>query len=566
MLDLDRRALTWYGGEDVVFDVPQRRRYHELAAHPWRGFELSWAHGGVADLADTLGLARATVLNPREPTIEELDVVGEIDACDGDVLITVRSGDGLVRWACPTLPQHAIRASEHLLAVARAITRTARATLEELPTSGVHLDLVTREVDAWTAWPSADLPARLANAIPLRMDDAMAGWYADPRRNSRGGRAGGPRMSPCRQTPPTPPANHDVHPGHPERRSSASELAAGTPGATYARRWTSASGARHLRVHASARPAPAYEPRSTSWTPRSTRSSRQETRSRSPINASEKKRPRWSPASSAKRQPRQTTSCERSPQIAACADRLDKMRAPIPNRDRMKIETRARITRCVSPTARPSDESPRRRNGLRLASAGVRPPPARIAIDPVRARVATGGSTARPASRWGHDGLAEGSRACAFGVQVARDGVAGTVDGAAPVLVTRPAFGRRRCVGACATGRGQHGIARRAVAALAARHRAPRSAPSNGPLPRATPRDLRRRRSCAGWSQERDPRAVGERNAEDERDRARSRVLGVSTTRGVRALRHAGSGHRAARSPRRAAAQRAGVADRARGG
>lgn len=166
VLDLDRRALTWYGGEDMVFDVPQRRRYHELAAHPWRRFELSWAHEGVADLADTLGLARATVLNPREPTIEELDVVGEIDACDGDVLITVRSADGLVRWACPTLPQHAIRASEHLLAVARAITRTARATLEELPTSGVHLDLVTREVDAWTAWPSADLPARLANAYP----------------------------------------------------------------------------------------------------------------------------------------------------------------------------------------------------------------------------------------------------------------------------------------------------------------------------------------------------------------------------------------------------------------
>ncbi|MCE9572833.1 MAG: hypothetical protein K8W52_06725 [Deltaproteobacteria bacterium] len=164
ILDLDRRVLTWFGGEMLDHDVRLRRRFMELAAYPWRGFELRWANERVATLADLVGVPRDKLL--REPRYDSFKSPADPDAIDGRTLITVRGEDGVMRWACPDVGWYVVRTGERLLEVARAITRTHPGVLPDMPGEGIHIDLATREIEAWTGHHGEDLAARLARAYP----------------------------------------------------------------------------------------------------------------------------------------------------------------------------------------------------------------------------------------------------------------------------------------------------------------------------------------------------------------------------------------------------------------
>src|SRR4051812_42715096 len=52
VMDHDARVLLLYGGEDILYDVPLRRLYLRALARVWDGWEIRWAHEGIADLAD----------------------------------------------------------------------------------------------------------------------------------------------------------------------------------------------------------------------------------------------------------------------------------------------------------------------------------------------------------------------------------------------------------------------------------------------------------------------------------------------------------------------------------
>ncbi len=74
LMDPGRCLLLWWGGEDVLHEVPLRRLQLELMANPWQGWDVRWAHEGIADLADHVGVPRAQVLSPRDETFRaELD-------------------------------------------------------------------------------------------------------------------------------------------------------------------------------------------------------------------------------------------------------------------------------------------------------------------------------------------------------------------------------------------------------------------------------------------------------------------------------------------------------------
>jgi len=166
VLDLDRRALCWFGGEDIEYDVPLRRLYHELAAVPWAGFSLRWAAEGIAELADAVGKPRAEVLVERTPPSIVLDD-DRLSAVDGWVLLTVRGDDGVVRWACPSAWSHGhVTSGETLLEAARAVTRTEAGRLAEWPSAGLHVDLREHRLDVWTAPDAPEMSTRLERAYP----------------------------------------------------------------------------------------------------------------------------------------------------------------------------------------------------------------------------------------------------------------------------------------------------------------------------------------------------------------------------------------------------------------
>lgn len=64
VLDEDRQVLLWFGGEDVLYDIPLRRAFLELMRCQWPGWEVRWGPGTSSRSAPTSG-SRPTSSWPR---------------------------------------------------------------------------------------------------------------------------------------------------------------------------------------------------------------------------------------------------------------------------------------------------------------------------------------------------------------------------------------------------------------------------------------------------------------------------------------------------------------------
>jgi hypothetical protein len=64
VLDIQKRVLLWYGGEDVQDQIPLRRLYLKLMQQVWKGWKIRWAHDGILDMVDYVGVPRSVVEHP----------------------------------------------------------------------------------------------------------------------------------------------------------------------------------------------------------------------------------------------------------------------------------------------------------------------------------------------------------------------------------------------------------------------------------------------------------------------------------------------------------------------
>ena len=96
LIDLDRRRLRLWGGEDMCFDVNMRQVWLELVRLAWQGWDVRWADHGVFDLADHLSLPRTTVRD-KEPFLQPFEE-RYLEVPDGPVyfhtFVTIRHEDG----------------------------------------------------------------------------------------------------------------------------------------------------------------------------------------------------------------------------------------------------------------------------------------------------------------------------------------------------------------------------------------------------------------------------------------------------------------------------------------
>lgn len=166
VLDPQRRTLLWYGGQDVMHDVPLRRVHLGILAASWDGWAVSWAHEGLADLARAVGHPVEAVLvaggepepppgPPQDPSwIDTAVTVAEL----GEVRILASDAD-----------------PDTLAALGPALLDAARRhgtrdpvdwAVRTFPRGGVHLDVERRQVEVWLAAPWEDRARRLAAAWP----------------------------------------------------------------------------------------------------------------------------------------------------------------------------------------------------------------------------------------------------------------------------------------------------------------------------------------------------------------------------------------------------------------
>ena len=99
VIDLDKRLLLWFGGEDISYEIPLRRVLLELMETNWEGWEIRWAYEGVADLVDYVGYDRQKVIAVRDTKhIFDKKKVKDTFNCRGaecgwDNIITIKSAN-----------------------------------------------------------------------------------------------------------------------------------------------------------------------------------------------------------------------------------------------------------------------------------------------------------------------------------------------------------------------------------------------------------------------------------------------------------------------------------------
>lgn len=163
LIDAERRVLVYFGGEDTLYDLPQRRIHQAMLAHAWPGWDLRWAHEGLCDFADYLGLSRDVVRSRRDRA--ELRAV-HLEAAFYSVLV---SWAGRLYPVTQTL-QDVLQYGPALLPVLKKLRGTTELQSAEFPRAGLHIDEEKKLLEFWSASPVPDLPLRVGTLWP--------GWQA----------------------------------------------------------------------------------------------------------------------------------------------------------------------------------------------------------------------------------------------------------------------------------------------------------------------------------------------------------------------------------------------------
>lgn len=64
LLDMDRRALLFFGGENIRFSPPWQRILLHMMRPIWQGWSIAWAARGIVDIASYPGLAESLHIDP----------------------------------------------------------------------------------------------------------------------------------------------------------------------------------------------------------------------------------------------------------------------------------------------------------------------------------------------------------------------------------------------------------------------------------------------------------------------------------------------------------------------
>jgi hypothetical protein len=170
VVDLDERVVLWFGGEDVLYDVPRRRLHLALMSDMWPGWEVRWAHEHIFQIANYVGEAGDDLL--RDETAAFAPTIHHPEEPDWmSFVLSIHCADG--RWKL-----HAFDASEKEAALAGPGWAAALGAADlpgtydyaartgTFPQGGLHIEEATRRVDVWLAPAAAAFERRLRVAWP----------------------------------------------------------------------------------------------------------------------------------------------------------------------------------------------------------------------------------------------------------------------------------------------------------------------------------------------------------------------------------------------------------------
>lgn len=169
IMDIDHKVLLWYGGEDIMYDVPLRRQLFTLMQPLWSGWELRWAKAGIVDMATYLNYplenvrsveytADFTSVIEPEPTGGFIRMIASIVFPDGELRIFP---------LCGTFDEYVLAGpSSFIQALSPASGLQVAEWSEEFPDQGFHLDTRRRTLDIWYAGADSDIITHVRKCWP----------------------------------------------------------------------------------------------------------------------------------------------------------------------------------------------------------------------------------------------------------------------------------------------------------------------------------------------------------------------------------------------------------------
>lgn len=169
LIDRDRRVMLVYGGEEASYDPGYRRAVVDLLGITWPGYRIHWCYEQVLDIADYLGLPRATYAMDRAAEYPRHVDPADFSRSDWDpatyVVTVVSSGrpvGPMVHAVVETADWEDFLAGP---AVWREVIRLAPYRLEPwyTPATGAHFDFEAKQMTVWSHWEGAGIREALAS-------------------------------------------------------------------------------------------------------------------------------------------------------------------------------------------------------------------------------------------------------------------------------------------------------------------------------------------------------------------------------------------------------------------
>ena len=178
VIDLDKKVLLFFGGEDIYYDVLLRRMYLKLMVYMWPGYEIRWAYNGILDLADYVHYQGADLNDQDTAYTKDMAWVNRLDdhdAKDLEGILSIKK-DGKVTLH----PFYGYDACEHLLLAGEGVLHEAEkrvglaqfvfpnASPEEGTqfVAGIHIDSPSKTLFFWRGAPQSTIIDKLTGLWP----------------------------------------------------------------------------------------------------------------------------------------------------------------------------------------------------------------------------------------------------------------------------------------------------------------------------------------------------------------------------------------------------------------
>lgn len=169
VVDVEKQHLLFFGGEDILYDVPLRRFYLRMLQMTWVDWSIDWAYEGIVDIAEYVGVNRALVLadQSNDNVVINLEPPEERDWLQCVASFQLKSE--LRLFPLDRLPEDYLKAGPILINDCYKQKWYSKISIDEwtteFPMGGFHIDIDLKTIHFWTT-----------NDVPGVVDNVKAQW------------------------------------------------------------------------------------------------------------------------------------------------------------------------------------------------------------------------------------------------------------------------------------------------------------------------------------------------------------------------------------------------------